>query len=193
MRINMCTLGGGAILAGEMNGTAALSRLVAEMPTAPPAPESVFLDFRDVDIATASYLRSSVLAFRDMVRGRRSSLYPVIANINDAVRDEFALLMHERGDVFMTCTLDAAGDVIEAGLIGDLDPKQQLTFDLVHEHGETDAGELMRAYGDREQLRHTTAWNNRLAALAGRGLLMEVSQGRAKRYRPLFEGARDGG
>jgi hypothetical protein len=192
MRIDMRALGGSAILSGDNNGTAALSRLIAEVTAEPANPEPVFLDFSGVEVATASYLRASVLAFRDMVRGRRSTLYPVITNINDAVRDEFALLMHERGDVLMACALDPDGNLIEAGLIGDLDPKQRLTFDLVREHGETDAGELMRAYGDRERLRYTTAWNNRLAALAGRGLLMEVSQGRAKRYRPIFEEISDG-
>ena len=140
-------------------------------------------------MATASFLRESVLAFRDLVRGRRSTFYPVVANANDAVRDELVELMRARGDVLMACALDAHGGVTEVGLIGDLDPKQRMTFDIVREHGETDAGELMRTYGESEGLKHTTAWNNRLAALAARGLLMEVSQGRAKRYRPLFEGA----
>jgi len=88
--------------------------------------------------------------------------------------------------------LEAPGSTLKPFLLmtlletGKLDPKQRLTFELVHERGETDASELMRAYGDREHLRHTTAWNNRLAALVGRGLLMEITQGRAKRYRPIF-------
>ncbi|MDR4308494.1 hypothetical protein IHQ68_17890 [Chelatococcus sambhunathii] len=166
-----------------------MSRLVEATTAEPANPEPVFLDFSSVQVATASYLRESVLAFRDLVRGRRSTFYPVIANANDDVRDELKELMRLRGDVLMVCTLGPAGDVNMARLIGDLDPKQRMTFDLVHEHGETDAGELMRAYGESEGLKHTTAWNNRLAALAARGLLMEVSQGRAKRYRPLFEDA----
>jgi len=155
----------------------------------PSNPEPIFLDFSRVEVATASYLRESVLAFRDLIRGRRSTFYPVIASTNDEVRDELIELMRTRGDALVVCTLDKGGNVVEAGLIGDLDPKQRMTFDLVHERGETDAGELMRAYGESEGLKHTTAWNNRLAALAARGLLMEVSQGRAKRYRPLFEDA----
>ena len=187
MRIDMAAVEGGPVLTGAVNGTAALSRLVAAAPAEPQQPEPVFLDFSGVKVATASYLRESVLAFRDMVRGRRSTFYPVIANANDDVRDELAELMRTRGDALMVCTLDADGGVAEVRLIGDLDPKQRITFDLVHVRGETDAGELMRAYGESEGLKHTTAWNNRLAALAARGLLMEISQGRAKRYRPLFE------
>lgn len=189
MKIDMGTVGGSSVLTGALNGKAALSRLVEATTAEPAKPEAIFLDFSGVEVATASYLRESVLAFRDLVRGRRSTFYPVIAGANDDVRDELAELMRTRGDVLMICTLDSAGNVVETGLIGDLDPKQRMTFDLVHERGETDAGELMRAYGESEGLKHTTAWNNRLAALAARGLLMEVSQGRAKRYRPLFEDA----
>jgi hypothetical protein len=65
---------------------------------------------------------------------------------------------------------------------------QRRTLDLVLERGETDAGELMRAHGAEERTTHTTAWNNRLASLAFLGLLVEKSHGRAKKYRPLFEG-----
>lgn len=189
MRVNMSAVGKGSVLSGALNGKAALGRLLAATTAEPSNPEPVFLDFSGVEVATASYLRESVLAFRDLVRGRRSTFYPVIAGPNDDVRDELAELMRTRGDVLVACKLDADGEVIEVGLIGDLDPKQRMTFDLVRKRGETDAGELMRAYGKSERLKHTTAWNNRLAALASRGLLIEVSQGRTKRYRPLFEDA----
>jgi hypothetical protein len=129
------------------------------------------------------------LALRDIIRRRRSKFYPVIANANEAVLDELAELLGARGDVLMTCVLDEAGSVVSTTPFGDLDPKQQITFDRVREHGETDAGELMRLYGKGEGLTHSTAWNNRLAALAALGLIVELSRGRSKRYRPLFAGA----
>jgi hypothetical protein len=44
----------------------------------------------------------------------------------------------------------------------------------------------MRDYGESEKTKVQTAWNNRLASLAGLGLVVELSQGRAKRYRSLF-------
>jgi hypothetical protein len=189
MRLDMKELGNAEVLAGAVNGRHALGRLLAATVTEPDSPEPVFLDFAGVEVATTSYLRESVLAFRDAIRGRRSHFYPVVANANDTVRDELAELVGPRGDVLMACTLDPAGSVTEAAPIGELDPKQRLTFDLVREHGETDAGALMRAYGEGEGTKHTTAWNNRLSALAALGLVVEVSQGRAKRYKPLFEGA----
>ena len=91
------------------------------------------------------------------------------------------------GDVFMTCAVAEDGTVSRAAVTGELEAKQLLTFKLVQEHGETDAGVLMREYGE-SKVRHATAWNNRLASLAALGLIVEMRQGRLKRYRPLFEG-----
>lgn len=188
MRIDMREFGGGAVLAGALSGKAALGRLLEQTMVEPSTPELVRLDFSDVEVATASFLRESVLAFRDIVRGRRSNFYPVIANANEPVREEFIELLGARGDVMMACTLGDDESVLESALLGDLDPKQRMTFECVREHGETDAGELMRTYGESERLKHATAWNNRLASLANLGLVFELSEGRAKRYRPLFEG-----
>jgi hypothetical protein len=185
----MRKIGNANVLAGSLNGKSVLARLLEATMSEPAEPEPLFLDFTAVDVATASFLRESVLAFRDIVRRKRSNLYPVITNPNEAVRDELAELVHTRGDVLMTCVLDDTGTVVSAASVGDLDPKQKITFDLVRQHGETDAGELMRVYGEKEGLTHATAWNNRLASLASLGLIIEKSIGRAKRYRPLFAGA----
>lgn len=188
MKVSMRDIGGSPVLAGAVNGRAALNRLLAETTVEPDAPGPVFLDFSGVEVATASFLRESVLAFRGIIRGRHSRFYPVIANANESVRDELMELLVPRGDVLMTCVLHENGSVANAAPMGELDPKRRLTFNLVQTHGETDAGALMRRYGESEGLKHTTAWNNRLAALAALGLVVELSHGRAKRYRPLFGG-----
>ena len=92
--------------------------------------------------------------------------------------------MWAQRDVLMLCTLDVKGRPRSPRLLGDLEPKQRIAFDHVRERGETDAGELMRSSQDTENVGQT-AWNNRLSALSRLGLLMEMSNGRAKRYRPL--------
>jgi len=188
MRINMAELGGGAILGQAVMGRAVFRKLLEITEREPPGPEPIFLDFSGVYVATASFLRESALAFRDTTRGRHSNLYPVIANANDAVREELLELLRPRGEVLMTCRLEESGSATNVMPLGDLDPKQKLTFDLVCRHGETDAGELMRLHGDSESVQRT-AWNNRLNALASLGLVAEVSQGRTKRYRPLLVGS----
>ncbi len=185
MRLLMHELGNSGVLAGAVRGRNILARLMECTDRNPEKPELVFLDFSCVDVATASFLRESALAFRNEVRRRRSNLYPVIANANEQVSDDLWVLLAPLGDVMMLCTLDDEARVSEPRIIGDLDPKQRLTFDLVRGSGETDAAELMRRHGESEGVRQT-AWNNRLASLASLGLVIELSQGRAKRYRPLF-------
>jgi hypothetical protein len=189
MRIGMKEVGKSPVLAGALNGRSALGRLLELVRSEPENPELIFLDFSGIEAATASYIRECVAGFRDVIRGRESLYYPVIANPNEAVRDELLELARGRGDVFMTCVLTKDGKIRRPALIGELEAKQQLTLKLVQDRGETDAGELMREHGKDEKVRHATAWNNRLSALASLGLVVEMRHGRLKRYRPLFQGA----
>jgi hypothetical protein len=193
MQIDMKKLGGSDILAGASNGKGVLAKLVAATVQEPFEPEPVFLDFSKIQVATASFLRESVLALRNIVRRQRSNFYPVVANANADICDELHELVDgQRSDVLIACTYSESGTVSDVRLIGDLEPIQRRTFDLVRELGETDASELMRAHGAGDRTTRTTAWNNRLTSLAFLGLLVEVSQGRTKRYRPLFGGAQNG-
>ena len=188
MRIQMRDLAedDGRVLAGAPTGMRVLGKLVARTGDEPADPEPVFLDFEGVDVATASFLRETVIAFRDRVRGRRSNLYPVVANAGPLIADELGVLVGTQGDVLMLCSLDAKGAASGHRLIGNLDPKQRVTLDLINRLGETDAAQLMREHGKSEKITVQTAWNNRLAALANLGLVVELTRGRAKRYRPLF-------
>jgi hypothetical protein len=190
MRILMSELadGDGRVLAGALHGRKVFGRMIERISEEHDTPEPVFLDFGRVDVATASFLRETVLAYRDTVRRRRSNIYPVVANASGLIVDELAVLAAANNDVVMACSLEENGDPRDLHVIGELDPKQRITFDLVRERGETDAAELMREHGDSEANPvKQTAWNNRLSSLASRGLVVELSQGRTKRYRPLFE------
>ena len=175
------------ILAGAVNGRKALANLLEHTSNEPEKPEEVFLDFSGVQVATASFLRETVFAFREQVRRRRSNFYPVIANAEPSVEDELKLLVQSDNSVLMVCSLDHKGKPHNPRLLGDLDPKQRLTFNLVQK-GVTDAAQLMRDHGETENVKQT-AWNNRLAALTSLGLVVELSAGRAKKYRALFEEA----
>ena len=188
MQILMKELEGKQVLAGAIPGQKAWMKLIERTSQEPLQPEPVFLDFKGVDVATASYLREAILNFRNTVRQRRSKFYPIIANANVAVMEELTILLDPRGDVLMLCALDEGGEAHAPQLLGKLDPKQRFTFALVRERGETDASELMQKHGDKEGVKQT-AWNNRLASLAGLGLIVELSEGRNKRYRPLLAGA----
>jgi hypothetical protein len=183
MIFDLAELAGGPVLSGAPSGRRLYGRLVELLPAEPVSPEPLFLDFGNIEVATASFLRESVLAFRTFVRGRKSNFYPTVANASPDVIDELVELVQPRGDVLMTCTLDDEGAVLRCRHIGKLDPMQQVTFDLVNRHGETTAAKLMLA--ENSQVK-ATAWNNRLASLSTLGLICEQSLGRTKTYRPMF-------
>ena len=188
-RIRISDLSSGPVLSGALRGQELLSKLLPEAAAEPLSPLPLFLDFAGIESATASFLRESVLAFRDIVRSRRSTIYPIVANANELVQEDLREVIRSRGGVLLTCSLSADGTLAAAGMIGDLDPKQQLTFNLVRERGQTDAQELMREHGINEPV-GVTAWNNRLSSLVALGILIEdISTGRTKRYRPLLAGA----
>jgi hypothetical protein len=149
-----------------------------------------FLDFEGVQIATTSFLRESVLAFRNYARSSLPNLYPVVANMSPAVHEELLGFLAERGDVMVSCRYQDS-DATESEAVGFLDRKQSATLRAVVLAGESDAGELTRQFAETERI-GATAWNNRLAYLAGKGLLIATSAGRTKRYRPIIAGLKYG-
>ena len=102
-----------------------------------------------------------------------------------AVAEELDFFVRSRGDVVWSCELDFQGTVIAARLIGQLDPAQRVTFNAVLESGAISAPELATRFADAGI--GTTAWNNRLSALANKGLLVERRQGKSKLFSPLLE------
>jgi hypothetical protein len=187
MRYNMVRPGFEPVLSGAINGKTAFATMVKSIDQEPPAPTALYLDFVDVRVATASYLRESVFSLKAYLRNIGSKYYPVAANANDAVYDELLTIANARNDAIISCNLSTHGAVSNISLIGQLDPKQQMTFGLVNKLKDADAGRLMQQYGEEERITSTTAWNNRLAGLAARGLIREFTRGRAKYYRPVLE------
>lgn len=188
MKVSMAQVGKSEVLAGALNGQKMLSKLLELIQKEPRYPELIFLDFSGVNVATASFLREAVLAFRDSVRRRRSNFYPVVANANQVIEDELKILVTAEGDALMLCLTDKKDQPRVPRLLGQLDPKQRLTFELVQQRNDTNAAELMRTCGENEGV-NQNAWNNRLASLANLGLVVELSEGRSKRYRPVLAGA----
>lgn len=175
------------VCAGAIQGRELLSKLLTLTVREPTEPEPVFIDFAGIEVATASFLRESVIAFRNVVRGQRSNFYPVVANAEGVVAEELADTLQSRGDALIFCDLGGDGDVRNPRVVGRLEPKQKKILDLVFERRELDAGQLQKEFGDAEGVKQT-AWNNRLSALSQAGLVMELSEGRNKRYRPILEG-----
>ncbi|MQU72474.1 hypothetical protein [Sinorhizobium meliloti] len=174
------------VLAGTVNGKIAFAEMIKSIPEAATVPQPLFIDFGGIDVATASYLRESVFALKSYLRTKSSSYYPVVANANANVWDELSVIANAKNDVIVTCELSDDDATTNVELVGKLDPKQRMTFELVLKFDEVDANSLMEEFGESEKTKSTTAWNNRLASLASRGIIREFTKGRSKYYRPLL-------
>lgn len=177
---------GQTVLSGAMAGRRLLSILIANTPAAE-TPAPAFLDFSGIEVATASFLREAVIGFRDYARLSLPNVYPAVANLTVAVAEELEFFVRARGDVLWSCELSSNDRVTTACLIGDLDPAQRATFEAVREVGGITAPELAVRFADAQI--GPTAWNNRLSALASKGLLIERRQGKSKSFSPLLENA----
>lgn len=186
MKMAIGELGRSRVLAKALTGRNMLHKLLAKTEREPPNPEPVFLDFGDVEVATSSFLRECVLGYRDAIRRRRSNLYAVVSNPNDAVEEELSDLLRDRSDAMLVCAVGERGRISALRLVGGLDPKHRQTFERVIQAGGTDAASLIRQHGGDEAVTRT-AWNNRLSALAELGLVIEENHGRAKRYLPVLK------
>ncbi len=186
MRISLVQVSDSPVLAGVVNGKIAFAEIIKIIPEGPATPQPVFLDFGSVNVATASYIRECVFAIKDYLRSKRSPYYLVVANANSEVFDELSVIANAKNDAIVICDLSDDDTVMNVDLIGNLDPKQKMTFDLVLKFEKVDANYLMEHFGEIERTKNTTAWNNRLANLALRGIIREYTEGRSKYYRPLL-------
>ena len=172
-----------ATLAGTAMGRQMLAKLVAESRPVP-EPTIAYLDFSGIDIATGSFLREAVLGFRDFSRSAIGTLYPVLANANATIEEELSVYLRDRNDAIWACALGDKGPR-KPHVLGELDAAQMTTLQLLVAHGPVSAPELAK-------LREsdgigTTAWNNRLATLAAKGIAMELKTGRTKMFVPVME------
>lgn len=184
MRLPMTPYAQNSVLAGSLDGQQAFMDLLQKT-RVPEEPEVSYLDFAGIDVATTSFLRESVVAYRNHARSTWRLIYPVCANLEPRVREEFESFLTARGDAFVICSIDAEDCIGDVEIIGKLDGKQGVALRGVLELGEVDAPSL-RAHADDHVA--PTAWNNRLGALVAKGILIEVGTGRNKRYRPVLEG-----
>lgn len=186
MKLSILPYAVDGVLAGATHGQKVFLSLLDSCKSAPSTPSVLIVDFAGIELATASFLRESVFALKDHMRSRGSNWYPVFANVMPEIEEEFAILTHARRDAVILCACDNASLISDQRLFGDLDPKHTKTFELVALEGEADAGSLAGTYGVQEELQKPTAWNNRLKSLVERGVLMEITKGRAKTYRPAW-------
>ena len=185
MRVSIRSLADRNVLAGAEFGRQVLAKLITILPS-DTEPEHCFLDFADAPPATGSFLRECVLGFRRYARGQGRPIYPVVANAGADTLEELSHLLEMLSDALPVCSLDEAGGVQDARVLGVLELTQRRTLTAVIQEGSTTAAALANKFADEGV--GVTAWNNRLVSLAQKGLLIERSIGRAKTYEPVLKG-----
>ncbi|MCY3019629.1 MAG: hypothetical protein NTW87_11445 [Planctomycetota bacterium] len=176
----------GDVAAGAARGRAILGELIASLR---PASERtlVAVDFAATSVVTASCLRESLLAFRDYCRKRDPSAYPIVVNMSEETVEELRVLLDGTKDAVVAGSLTPAGQVTGPRVVGWLDTHELATLRAVASFGgKADAPSLKRKH--EEEHIGVTAWNNRLSALAAKGILLETRQGKSKFYIPVVEG-----
>jgi hypothetical protein len=169
---------------GAAMGEALFSRLMAST-TGVAKDEVLFLDFDKMELATSSFLRTGILAFRDFCVANNRGVV-ALANLNREIQEELKDLLLARRDAIATCVLTRNETIESPRIIGELDDKQAIALDALLA-GYTDTGAMHREFSSKDSV-SLAAWSNRLSALASKGLVIEVSKGRAKTYRPILEG-----
>jgi hypothetical protein len=173
------------VLAGRLDGRRVLVRAL-EAFSAVKLPSLAVLDFDGVEVATSSFLSELVLPLRDHLRLRNPPAFVVLANLNEQVKEELDEHLGRLGEAVLSCVIDRANKISKPQIEGRLEQKLWETFKLLRRKKEATAVELHSDSADADKV-GPTAWNNRLAALAGKGLVMESAQGRAKKYRLVLE------
>lgn len=185
MKTDIAQLYGQSILGGAQGGKALLSKLNEVAASTNIVEPTLWLwDFSGVEVVSASFVREAFVSMQALLKAQRSPLLPAIANASSDVREDLQLTFKEAGRAMLVCSVTSVGEPSDVTPIGDLESYAAATFALVQARGETDAKELMASQDEANRIGHT-AWNNRLANLAAVGLLVEIPQGRAKRYRAL--------
>lgn len=172
------------VTAGAQAGRRAFVALVSST-SEPSEPSPVFLDFGGVEAATGSFLRECIFAFRDHCRHALPNAYPVVANAAPVVVEELAFYAKSQAEALWSCALSLQGRISAVQLIGrdNLEAGQQEALRLTETLPEATAPLMAQ---QSSQAVGVTAWNNRLSALAAKGLVMEQRRGKTKIFRPVL-------
>lgn len=191
--IQVYAIVGDQILGGALQGERLLADILACYKSTSTWTPPLVVDFESISLATASYLRTSVIAFRSIVSAEAPETPFIIANANPEIEDELLLLMERLGDVVMSCR-HSGGKLHTPRLLGRLDPMMQVTLrSVLANEGPVDARALAMASGDlKSDGSRFTKWNNRLSYLAAKGILTATQVGRSKFYVPTIVGLENG-
>ena len=187
--LDVAAIYGSKTLAGTVAGKAFFPKLL-EVAADMPVGAVLAIDFRKTDLVTASFFRSSFKPLRDYAR-RQADFYLVYVCRERATIEEVQAYAEDVADAFLFADIDATGEFAHPFLVGTIESKQLAALVALGELGEADAPTLLKKFPD-PSVSSSNAWNNRLAALSEKGLVIERVEGRSKVYRPILKEIRLG-
>jgi hypothetical protein len=167
----------GKTLAGRNSGRRAFGQLCGALCELPRGERAV-LDFRTVDVVTASWINAALVPLLDWSSTDDADLYPLIYGIGDDFLDELRLVAENSHSCFLQCNDIKA---TRAKLVGSLDAGQAETLRAVTSTPGVTGAELERLHPEVK----ATAWNNRLKDLFVKRLLRRERRGREQVYSPV--------
>ena len=163
------------VLTGVSRARKLLAALISWSADASPK-GTLILDFKDLPDASASFLRESILAFRDYVRAYQPDVFPVVANVSAAVREELDTLLKARREAMLVCLFEAPDRASEPVVLGLLEPGLSQTLEAIRARGQLTLGELPSGT-------KPTTWSNRVASLIRQGFVVPSPEPNKRLYR----------
>lgn len=163
----------------------------------------VVFDFGGVDLATASYLKASVLwavtcgrmhagiidpdelRHLDATHFRPLNIFPLVADANAEIETEFQEVFGGRGLACVIANKWTPESILRGRVVGKLEPASARTIRAIKGLLEFTAYDLQDKH-PKEGV-NATAWNNRLAELHRLRLLRRRKDGKFWKYQPVAD------
>ena len=102
----------------------------------------------------------------------------MVANLNETIREEFALLLAARGEAILCCRVHGE-KISDAQVVGTLDAGLERTLSAIKERGTVSLAELRNLPDEAK----ASTWSNRLASLIRQGFVVPSPDQKKRQYR----------
>jgi len=181
-RIAVREVTGREILAGKSDGLRDFPKLLDAVEQTPPG-DTVVLDWGGIEIATASYFGTTLVALIRMAMALELDRYFIVANLNKTCLDELKLVLEFQGLVVLAGEWDR-GQVRKVQVLGLLEAPYASTLEAVQKLVSTSATELYSAQRGKSAI-GKTGWINRLSNLHRLRLIRKERVGREYKFQAL--------
>ncbi len=178
IRMRLREVMGSNTLAGKSAGLRDFPKLMAAVQRTPDG-STIVLDWSDVEIASASYLGSTLMVLLRMAISGDLNRYFILTGMNGCCFDELGLVLELQGHAVLVGEIGRGGRVQGVQLVGKVDPSHASTFAEVVKSGALTASQLHERSGSLGLAKiGKTGWINRLNALHNERLLRRARVGR---------------